>query len=74
MKVFLTTTGTQSPVVLPDMGGREFTHPTSNFELTLEFPINEIETSLDIQDALDNGYITLAGYSINICLYSWKFI
>ncbi len=56
----ITTTGTQSPVIFHDLGRRQFTHPTVDYDLLAnnEFSLDEITNSLDIKNALSNGYIT----------------
>ena len=55
----ITTTGIQSPVPFDDLGYREFTHPTTGYDLLLEFKAEEIRDSIDIQDAIDNNWITV---------------
>lgn len=57
--VLLTTTGTLSPVVINDLGGRAFTHPITDLNIGLEFTLIEISESEDLQAALDAGHITL---------------
>jgi len=59
MQVFLTTTGTLSPVAIDDIGKRPFVHPTTDYELTLEYTPEELRYSADLQSAIDSGYITL---------------
>jgi len=59
MTLFLTTTGTQSLIVLNDLAGLEIPHPTTDFEISAQFENDEINNSQDLKDALDNGYITL---------------
>ena len=59
MRLFLTTTGTQTPVTIADLGSRSFTHPTVDFEITIEFAPEEIARSADFQAAIDSGYITV---------------
>ena len=55
----ITTTGTHSPVVFYDLGERSFIHPINNYDLELEYNQSEIQSSNDIQDAIDNGWITI---------------
>ena len=55
----ITTTGTHSPVVFYDLGERSFVHPINNYNLEIEYSQSEIITSIDIQDAIDNGWITV---------------
>jgi len=59
MQVFLTTTGTLSPVPINDLGKRPFDHPTTDYELTTEYSLEELRYSQDLQGAIDSGYITL---------------
>lgn len=66
MAIFLTTTGTQSPVIFPDLGGRTFTHPTTDYEITLEYEIEEIRDSQSMALALANGYISLKDEEDNV--------
>lgn len=58
MEFRITTTGTQSPVVFNDIGGRSFTHPTVAYNLASEFSLDEISRSSDVQSALSGGHIT----------------
>ena len=59
MQLLLTTTGSQDPVVLNDLGRRKFPHLTSNFNLLNEYEIVELMFSVDLQNALADGHITL---------------
>lgn len=59
MDLYISTTGTVAIVSLTDLGGREFVHPTSDLELTLEYSIEEIRDSYSVDDALVANYITL---------------
>lgn len=59
MGVFLTTTGTASPVIINDMGGRSFVHPTVNFDLTNEFIFPELQKSDDLYTEILHGRIIL---------------
>lgn len=52
MEILLTTTGTVSPVVIPEWGNRPFV-------LLNEFKVEEIRSSESIFSVLDNGWITL---------------
>ena len=58
-QILLTTTGTQSPVTLNDMGGRMFTHPTTNYDLLQEYKFEALRDSFDLQSAINSGYVTL---------------
>jgi len=57
-KFLVSTTGTESSVVLDDIGGVELIHPTTDKDLYKEAPIDEVNSSKDIQDAIDRGAIT----------------
>lgn len=54
----ITTTGTQNPVVFTDLGARSFAHPTVAFDLLVEFTLEEIQRSTDVQAAITAGHIT----------------
>jgi hypothetical protein len=66
MAITLTTTGIFSPVIIQDFGGRQFNHPTSNLDLLQEFSIDEIRRSVDVFDAVVNGYIIIKDSEGNI--------
>ena len=66
MEIKLTTTGTLNPVVINDFGVRSFPHPTTNYSLTPEYTIDEIEHSNDLQLAINQGYINLKDENGNI--------
>jgi len=55
----VTTSGTQTPVVLDDLGARSIPHPVSNLDLLLEFSMEELRRSADVQNAISAGYITV---------------
>jgi hypothetical protein len=58
--ILLTTTGTLSPVPINDLGKVPgFVHPTVSEDLTDQFRLAELFSSIDLQDAVDNGYIVL---------------
>lgn len=59
MALLLSTTGVQDPVVLNDLGQRTFSHPTTNLNLELEYPLWELLASSDLFSALSSGWITL---------------
>jgi hypothetical protein len=55
----ITTTGTLSPVPISDLGKIPgYFHPITT-NLIIEFSLEEIKESIDLQDAIDNGYITV---------------
>jgi hypothetical protein len=54
----VTTTGTQNPVVIADLGSRSISHPTTDLDLALEYSAEEIVASADLQSAITSGYIT----------------
>lgn len=60
MEIRLTTTGALSPVVIDDLSGKSFPHPTTNFDLLTEFNADELVQSADLQSALTSGYIILS--------------
>jgi hypothetical protein len=73
-QIFITTTGTTSPVSFRDLGGRSFSHPTTNFELTTEYKIETIRDSLDFFSAITSGYITVKDeYDISILVQADMF-
>ena len=54
----ITTTGSLSPVPINDLGKNPgYTHPTVALDLLIEFSIDELLNSDDLQAAIDNGYI-----------------
>ena len=59
MGVLLTTTGLIGSVTINDFGGRVFTHPTINEEISEEYEYSEIRESVGLGAALDAGYISL---------------
>jgi hypothetical protein len=58
MAFLITTTGLSASITFADLGARTFTHPTTDYNLTNEYSIEEIKKSNDLAAALDNGYIT----------------
>jgi len=57
--IYLSTTGTKDTVIIEDLGSRKFVHPTIDFNLLEEYTAQEISQSDDLQNAIDNGWITL---------------
>jgi len=57
--IFLTTTGTLDPVVIDDMGGRTFPHPTVDYNLLHDVSEDEIQSSTDLQKLIDDGHVIL---------------
>lgn len=57
--IFLTTTGTQDPVVIGDMGALTFPHPTVDYNLLNDVSEDEIQSSADLQALIDGGHVTL---------------
>jgi uncharacterized membrane protein YgcG len=55
----INTTGISSPIIFYDLGERTFNHPTNNYDLELEFTKEEIRASTDIQNAINNNWITV---------------
>ena len=58
MAFYISTTGSQDPVVIDDFGERSFDHPTVDLDLELEYTYDEIVASNDLQAAIDAGYLT----------------
>lgn len=59
MSFITSTTGLLNPVVFNDLGGRTLPHPTVNIDLQIEFTPEEIAESVDVQTAIDMGWITV---------------
>jgi hypothetical protein len=59
MALFLSTTGTVSTLTLNDLFGRTITHPTTNLEINLEFDIDVIAQSNELQIAITAGHVIL---------------
>jgi hypothetical protein len=57
IKLFISTTGILSPVVIADFGNRTFTHPTIDYEITQEYAFEELFNSRDVIDHLTAGNI-----------------
>lgn len=68
--VLLSTTVTAPvPLTINDLDGREFNHPVVNQDLLLEFTLDRISRSADLQSAIDAGYVTLInGYGTPIAV------
>lgn len=60
----VSTTGTLSQIPLDDMGERILIHPTVAIDLGLEYTDDELLDSNDLQDAIDNGYLTVIEKSV----------
>ena len=61
MAFIITTTVTLpgGTLVIPELGNRTFTHPLVSYDLETEFDKDEIRISSTIQNAIDNGWITV---------------
>jgi hypothetical protein len=58
--IYLTTTGTLSPVPITDLGRVPgFAHPTTDYDLLQEFTIVRLQSSVSLQEMLTAGHITL---------------
>ena len=68
MKFLITTTGTVSPVIFDDLAGRSLIHPTVDIDFILEFSIEELRESSNIQSAIDAAEITVKDENGNIIL------
>lgn len=60
MAVYVSTTGTLSPVIIEELGALELVHPVVNRDLTVDFEIDILYGSDELQAAVDAGYITLS--------------
>jgi hypothetical protein len=58
----ITTTGTVSPVKLEGIGSYHY-HPTSNLNLLERFSLDDIVNDTYIQQAIDNGEMTVVDQS-----------
>jgi hypothetical protein len=60
-EIKLSTTGSLDPVVINDMAGKSFSHPTVDYNLleNLEFTLEEIRDSQDLESLLSLGHVTL---------------
>lgn len=66
-KIFISTTGTLNPVNLEDLGGRSFSHPTTDYEITSEYTIEELRYSHSLTSAVTGGTMTMKndeGYNL----------
>ena len=61
--VLLTTVQT---ITVNDLGGRTFTHPLINYDLTSEYTYSEIRNSSDLGVALDSGFITIVNDTVPV--------
>jgi len=59
MATLLSTTGTLDPVVINDLGGKTLSHPTVDFDLEIEYTVEQIQGSTDLQTLVDDEHITL---------------
>jgi hypothetical protein len=57
-KTFLISTVAAGTVVIDDLGARGFLHPTTNFDLTSEYTLEEIRDSEDLKAAIVAGDLT----------------
>jgi len=58
-ELLLSTTGTNTEIVLPDMGQKKFVHPVIDYNLYNEYNEEDIKASQDLQNAISQGWITL---------------
>lgn len=62
MQLFLTTSGSPTVVVIPDLGNVTFAHPVVSAPLIIpqgQFTLEEIQDSADLQTALTGGEVTI---------------
>jgi hypothetical protein len=57
--ILFSTTGVQDPVEFPDLGSRQYAHPTVDYDLSEEFAGDRILDSDSFAAALTNGWITV---------------
>jgi hypothetical protein len=58
--IYLTTTGTLSPVPITDLGRVPgFSHPTTSYDLLQEFTVVQLQASASLQAAVTAGQVTL---------------
>jgi hypothetical protein len=58
--IYLTTTGTLSPVPFADLGRLPgFAHPTTSYDLLQEFTVAQLQASVSLQAAVTAGQVTL---------------
>lgn len=60
MPVYVSTTGTLSPVIIRSLGRLELEHPTVDLNLELQFPRDTIFGNEELQQAVTDGYLTFA--------------
>ena len=63
MGVLLTTVST---VTITDLGGRTFTHPLVNYDLTSEYSYDEVRNSDDLGSELDGGNVTITNNGLSV--------
>ena len=59
MAILITTTGIQSTITFNDLGGRSFSHPIVDYDISSEYELEELRDSGDFQNAIDQGWITV---------------
>ena len=59
MAFIISTTGVQATVTFDDLGKRAFAHPTVDYDLELNYTQEQIRQSTDVQNAIDNNWITV---------------
>jgi hypothetical protein len=64
-QVIISTTGTVSPVKLEELGAY-FEHPTTGYTLSDYFDLDEIENADTLQQAMDNGELTVTDENGNV--------
>ena len=63
MAVLLTTVST---VTINDLGGRTYTHPLINYDLTSEYTYQELRGSADLGAELDAGNVTITNNGVTV--------
>ena len=69
-ELLFSTTGTVSPVSFPDLGSRDYAHPTVDHDIAAEFSFWAVIESDDFRNSLDAGEITVKA-SDGTVITSW---
>ncbi len=57
-KTFLISTVAAGTFTINDLGARSFTHPIVDFDLALEYTLDELQESIDLRSAIEAGDFT----------------
>ena len=64
-KFLVSTTGTEDTIVLDDIAGLTIIHPTTDLDLYTQADKDEVDSSQDLQDAIDRGALKATDESGN---------